>query len=82
MKIHAILGSLLALAATTAALPRPTPGDAQVVDADEAVAYPAQVDQSWVDAANTKRAAVDADEAVAYPAKVDQSWVDSPDASV
>ena len=51
-----------------------------LMDADEAVVYPASVDQSWVD--STKRAEaepsmMDADEAVVYPASIDQSWVDS-----
>ncbi|GAB1312626.1 hypothetical protein MFIFM68171_02836 [Madurella fahalii] len=68
MKFKYLLTPLLAVAAAAAIIPR--------LDADEAVAYPAQVDQSWVDA-NTKRDAVDADEAVAYPAQVDQSWVDA-----
>ncbi|EED12770.1 hypothetical protein TSTA_052910 [Talaromyces stipitatus ATCC 10500] len=63
---------LLLLVAAVRAIPLATSGD--VTDADEAVAYPAQVDQSWVD---TTRRSVDADEAVAYPAQVDQSWVDS-----
>ncbi|KAF1738160.1 hypothetical protein BBAD15_g11867 [Beauveria bassiana D1-5] len=45
------------------------------VDSDEAVVYPAQVDQSWVDA--QKRSSADSDEAVVYPAQVDQSWVDA-----
>ncbi|KAA8652908.1 hypothetical protein EYZ11_007149 [Aspergillus tanneri] len=45
------------------------------VDADEAVVYPAQVDQSWVDA--KPRSLPGADEAVVYVAKVDQSWVDA-----
>ena len=49
------------------------------MDADDAVVYPASVDQSWVD--STKRAeaesVMDADEAVVYPASIDQSWVDS-----
>lgn len=35
------------------------------VDADEAVVYPASVDQSWVDAA--KRSSPDADDAVVHP---------------
>ncbi|KAM3453334.1 hypothetical protein NHJ6243_009159 [Beauveria neobassiana] len=48
---------------------------ARAVDSDEAVVYPAQVDQSWVDA--QKRSPADSDEAVVYPAQVDQSWVDA-----
>ncbi|KAI1505678.1 hypothetical protein F5X99DRAFT_215343 [Biscogniauxia marginata] len=42
-------------------------------DSDEAVVYPAGVDQSWVDA----RDGVDSDEAVVYPAGIDQSWIDA-----
>ncbi|KAI1120021.1 hypothetical protein F5Y10DRAFT_273476 [Nemania abortiva] len=42
-------------------------------DPDEAVVYPASVDQSWVDA----RAGLDPDEAVVYPTSVDQSWIDA-----
>ncbi|KAL4869527.1 hypothetical protein BDV12DRAFT_196157 [Aspergillus spectabilis] len=46
-------------------------------DADEAVVYPAKIDQSWVDVNVEARSLLDADEAVVYPAKVDQSWVDA-----
>ncbi|CAG9998310.1 unnamed protein product [Clonostachys byssicola] len=46
-------------------------------DADEAVVYPASVDQSWVDANVQRRSGTDSDEAVVYPASVDQSWVDA-----
>ena len=46
-------------------------------DSDEAVVYPASVDQSWIDAEAHKRSAADADEAVVYPAGVDQSWIDA-----
>ncbi|KAI1770220.1 hypothetical protein F4818DRAFT_433838 [Hypoxylon cercidicola] len=67
MKIAVFAGQLLALMAATAAIPLPHS------DADDAVVYPASVDQSWVDA----RAALDADEAVVYPASIDQSWVDA-----
>ncbi|PLB51572.1 hypothetical protein P170DRAFT_471506 [Aspergillus steynii IBT 23096] len=45
------------------------------VDDDEAVVYPARVDQSWVDV--EIRSPPDADDAVVYPARVDQSWVDA-----
>ncbi|KAI0480018.1 hypothetical protein F4859DRAFT_457170 [Xylaria cf. heliscus] len=45
-----------------------------VVDPDEAVVYPASVDQSWVDA---RSVSPDPDEAVMYPASIDQSWVDA-----
>ncbi|PMB73929.1 hypothetical protein BM221_001356 [Beauveria bassiana] len=47
---------------------------ARAADSDEAVVYPAQVDQSWVDA---QKRSQDSDEAVVYPAQVDQSWVDA-----
>ncbi|OAA52900.1 hypothetical protein ISF_09178 [Cordyceps fumosorosea ARSEF 2679] len=48
--------------------------DSIAVDSDEAIVYPAQVDQSWVDA---QKRSQDSDEAVVYPAQVDQSWVDA-----
>ncbi|KAM3513150.1 hypothetical protein MY11210_003175 [Beauveria gryllotalpidicola] len=43
---------------------------ARAVDSDEAVVYPAKVDQSWVDA--QKSSSANSDEAVVYPAKVAQ----------
>ncbi|KAI1196274.1 hypothetical protein F5X97DRAFT_325708 [Nemania serpens] len=57
---------LLSGLAAAVAIPR------AVQDSDEAVVYPAEVDQSWIDSRE-----VDSDEAVVYPAEVDQSWIDS-----
>ncbi|KAI9172798.1 Phenylalanine aminomutase (L-beta-phenylalanine forming) [Paramyrothecium foliicola] len=69
MKFSVVIAQLATVTAVAgAAIPK-----AIRADSDEAVVYPAQVDQSWVDA--SKRA--DSDEAVVYPAQVDQSWVDA-----
>ncbi|KAF3484259.1 uncharacterized protein GIQ15_03583 [Arthroderma uncinatum] len=66
---------ILLLVAAVSAAPLATGSSA---DADEAVVYPAKVDQSWVDAEVKALGSIeDADEAVVYPAKVDQSWVDA-----
>ncbi|RYO87810.1 hypothetical protein DL764_008804 [Monosporascus ibericus] len=68
MKPATFVGQLLALVVAVVAAPL------AASDADDAVVYPASVDQSWVDA----REIADADEAVVYPASVDQSlspWV-------
>ncbi|RYP63327.1 hypothetical protein DL769_006999 [Monosporascus sp. CRB-8-3] len=67
MRPTTFVGQLLALVVAVAAAPL------AASDADDAVIYPASVDQSWVDA----REVPDADEAVVYPASVDQSWVDA-----
>jgi hypothetical protein len=69
MRFSVVIAQLVtATAVAGAAIP-----NAIRADSDEAVVYPAKVDQTWVDA--TKRA--DSDEAVVYPAKVDQTWVDA-----
>ncbi|CAJ2504615.1 Uu.00g120090.m01.CDS01 [Anthostomella pinea] len=63
--VHAMAGMAAAAAIR--------PNARGAADSDEAVVYPASVDQSWVDA----RSDTDSDEAVVYPASVDQSWVDA-----
>ncbi|KAI1262688.1 hypothetical protein F5Y18DRAFT_149711 [Xylariaceae sp. FL1019] len=55
----------LAALAAAVAIPRTT-------DSDEAVVYPAEIDQSWIDSRGA-----DSDEAVVYPAEIDQSWIDA-----
>ncbi|KAI0868265.1 hypothetical protein GGS24DRAFT_482892 [Hypoxylon argillaceum] len=47
------------------------------IDSDEAVVYPAEIDQSWID--SRENSAADSDEAVVYPAEIDQSWIDARD---
>ncbi|KAI1177094.1 hypothetical protein F4777DRAFT_226474 [Nemania sp. FL0916] len=71
MKVYAFLGFFMAGLVASATIPR---GTQTFADPDEAVVYPAKLDQSWVDA---RTVAADPDEAVVYPAKLDQSWVDA-----
>ncbi|KAM0814056.1 hypothetical protein AB5N19_14058 [Seiridium cardinale] len=72
MRVSQVIASFIAVLIQTEAAAIPSNALASA-DSDEAVVYPASVDQSWVDA----RSAVDSDEAVVYPASVDQSWVDA-----
>ncbi|KAI0532443.1 hypothetical protein GGR58DRAFT_507414 [Xylaria digitata] len=71
MKASIAIAHLMAAMAAAGAIPREV---TTVADPDEAVVYPANVDQSWVDA---RSVSPDPDEAVVYPASVDQSWVDA-----
>ncbi|KAL4887398.1 hypothetical protein BJY04DRAFT_212435 [Aspergillus karnatakaensis] len=72
--------SLILLAAFVIAVHAAPLGSAALnveADADEAVVYPARVNQSWVNVEARNALPSDADEAVVYPAKVDQSWVNA-----